>query len=200
MQFLDEGKLMFRVVLIGDSSVGKTCLVNRFIHSEFNANEANTIGAMYDTYSTVINGTAVDMQLWDTAGQEKFKSLGPVYYRDAVAAILVFDMTSHESFENLRYWYESFKYVTGENTEAVLVGNKIDLNDSIQVTREEAEKWADLKRCKFFATSAKTGENVSAMFDFLLHKLVDNHKTMKNNGFQKQLKEKTGPLESKCWC
>ena len=99
----------FRAVTIGESSVGKTCLVNRFIRNKFNNAEANTVGAIYDTYTERRGDQSIEVQIWDTAGQEKFRSLAPVYYRGADAAVVVFDMTKPSTFQCLQSWIDDFK-------------------------------------------------------------------------------------------
>ena len=176
MQF-DEKTTTFRAVTIGESSVGKTCLVNRFIRNQFNIAEANTVGAIYDTYTTQRDGLTIEVQIWDTAGQEKFRSLAPAYYRGAAAAVVVFDMSKRSTFQNLQSWIDDFKAVAGEDAVILVVGNKVDLSDQIQVTESEALEWSKARNANFFMTSAKEGTGVKELFselvDILLQKSTD---------------------------
>ena len=176
MQF-DEKTTTFRAVTIGESSVGKTCLVNRFIRNRFNIAEANTVGAIYDTYTVQRNGMTIEVQIWDTAGQEKFRSLAPAYYRGAAAAVVVFDMSKRSTFQNLQGWIDDFKAVAGEEAAILVVGNKVDLSDQIQVTESEAQEWSKARNVNFFMTSAKEGTGVKELFsdlvDILLQKNTD---------------------------
>ncbi|OHT16939.1 small GTP-binding protein [Tritrichomonas foetus] len=192
--------LMARAVLIGDSSVGKTCLVNQFIHNEFNPQEVSTIGALYETYSSTVNGKRIELQIWDTSGQEKFKSLGPVYYRDAAAAILVFDLTSRNSFLNLSSWLNLFKNVTGGQSIIVVVGNKKDLSDSVNVTENEAREWAASFGYNFFVTSAKNGEGVKEVFESLMHSLVEKENDVRSRVFQQLPKKQYVETNKSCGC
>ena len=169
---VSDDELAFRVVLIGDSSVGKTCIVNRFVNNQFREDELNTIGAMYENYKERRNGSEVSLQIWDTAGQEKFKSLGPVYYRDAAAAILVFDLTNRQSFDNVSDWLKSFRTAAGDNALVVLVGNKNDLIVGDAAIETQASDWATEKGFKFFSTSAKTGNGIVELFSFLIDTLA----------------------------
>jgi small GTP-binding protein len=162
------GAVVFRVVLIGDSSVGKTCLLTRFLHKDFNLNETNTIGASYETYSEVRDGFTMELQIWDTAGEEKFKSLGPIYYREASAALAVFDVSNPLSFEALSGWISNFQSVAGSEAVIVVVGNKIDLVDAQKVTLAEAEQWCGGREYAFVPASAKSGSGVPDVFDRLL--------------------------------
>lgn len=168
---VSDDELAFRVVLIGDSSVGKTCIVNRFVNNQFREDELNTIGAMYENYKERRNGSEVSLQIWDTAGQEKFKSLSPIYFRNAAAAICVFSLTSRASFANIKSWIDSFHDVAGSRAIVYIAANKCDLEHEFEVTVEEAKEWAAEQNLKLFTTSAKTGEGIVAMFRELAEEL-----------------------------
>jgi small GTP-binding protein len=187
---VDEGSIVFRVVLIGDSSVGKTCVVNRFLHDSFDNHEPNTIGASYETYIENRDGFAMELQIWDTAGQEKYKSLGPIYYRESAAALAVFDMSNHGSFESIPGWIKSFRSVSGEAAIVIVVGNKMDLVDEQVVQIEEAQHWAQVEGLDFLPASAKTGSGVREVFDKLLDRLAE-----KRDSFQAKDSASVPPLE-----
>lgn len=164
---MEEEKVTFRAVTIGDSSVGKTCIINRFLRDTFDVDEPNTIGALYDSFVQEHNGKVIEIQLWDTAGQEQYRALGPVYFRSAAAALVVFDLTNRESFNNLADWIKAFRSVGGDNTILIVIGNKCDLPDR-QIQTAEAKEWAKDHDCSYVETSAKTGQGIKVLFDALV--------------------------------
>jgi small GTP-binding protein len=170
---VEDDRVTFRVVLIGDSSVGKTSVVNRFLYDRFNPAEPNTIGALYGSYSQERQGQTIDVQVWDTAGTEQYQSLTPVYFRSAAAALAIFDITNRVSFENLDRWLRTFRGVANEKAMAIVVGNKLDLSESRRVERSMAEEWARGQNSWYFETSAKTGDGVSDVFIGLIDLLAE---------------------------
>ena len=167
-----EEKVTYRVVAIGDSSVGKTCIINRFLRNTFDEEEPNTIGALYDSFVHEANGTTIEVQLWDTAGQEQYRSLGPVYFRAAAAAIAVFDLSNLVSFNSLSEWIHAFRSVSGESTLVIVAGNKCDLPNRV-VSVQEAKQWASENSCHYVETSAKTGQGIKVLFDELMSCLAE---------------------------
>jgi small GTP-binding protein len=160
-------------VLIGSASVGKTSLLGQFVDHRFDERQASTIGANYQIYSTEFQDLKVDVQIWDTAGQEMYRSLGPIYYRDALAAIAVFDVTNRQSFDDLGEWIDSFKCAAGSKTVVVVVGNKIDQVGQRAVRQEEAEAMAKEHGFLCFHTSAKTGEGVHEVIHTVAQQIVN---------------------------
>ena len=160
-----------RVVTIGEEAVGKTSITSRLIDDKFNPYEPGTIGATYQQFSETINNERLEIQIWDTAGQEKFKSLSPIYFRNAAAAICVFSLTSRASFANIKSWIDSFHDVAGSRAIVYIAANKCDLEHEFEVTVEEAKEWAAEQNLKLFTTSAKTGEGIVAMFRELAEEL-----------------------------
>ena len=150
--------------MIGDSGVGKTSIINSVMGNQFNPNEVATIGAMFVLHSEEHNGCRFEFQVWDTAGQEKFRSLGPIYYRNADAAIAVFSMTDEDSLRNLDSWIDAFTYSTGKTPVVIVVGNKSDLIDDRRVDSEQARAWASEHHHPFIMTSAKTGDGIGELF------------------------------------
>ena len=165
---VSAGTHSFRAVVIGESSVGKTCIVNRFIRNKFNSAEANTVGAIYETFTDTRNGNTFEVQIWDTAGQEKFRSLAPAYFRGSNAALAVFDMSKRSTFTCLESWISDFRTVAGESSVVIVVGNKADLTDHIQVSANEAKEWATARNMLFYEASAKTGMGVREIFQGLV--------------------------------
>jgi small GTP-binding protein len=156
--------LTVRVVLIGNSQVGKTSLIHRFVRSSFEKQQKSTIGAVFHTYEQTWEGRQVIMQIWDTAGQEKYRSLGPIYYRNSAAGIAVFDLTSKDTLAGLETWIVEFKKYT-ENPLLFIVGNKSDLAEDRAVTEEEAQSFAVTQGGTCFFTSAKNGDGVKELFE-----------------------------------
>ena len=160
----------FKVVLLGDLGVGKSSLVLRLVKDEFHALQP-TIGASFCSYHTTVDDITVDLEIWDTAGQEKFKSLAPMYYRGAAAAMVVYDIASSDSFECAKFW---IRELMTNNREAMitLVGNKCDLEEQRRVSQEDAKKYADEGGLLHFEASAKDGTRVQAVFQEAARKLA----------------------------
>lgn len=152
-----------RLVLLGDTSVGKTSLVNRLITEVFEPTTVATTAASYIMFKAA-DSEAQDMQIWDTAGAEQFKAIGSIYYRNAAGGILVCDVTSRKTFESLDGWYNEFKKACPENFVIYVAANKCDREDSMEVSEDEVTAWCDAHEAKGFMTSAVTGANVRQMF------------------------------------
>lgn len=157
-----------KLVLLGEAAVGKSSIVLRFVSNDFSENKEPTIGAAFLTQRVNINDHTVKFEIWDTAGQERFASLAPMYYRNAQAALVVYDVTKPQSFIKARHWVKELHEQASKNIIIALVGNKIDIlednENERKVAREEAEKLAEEEGLLFFETSAKTGTNISEVF------------------------------------
>ncbi|OHS96204.1 small GTP-binding protein [Tritrichomonas foetus] len=149
-----------KTVIIGDSGVGKTCVLTRFTRDFFDETSQPTLGVEFLAKIVETPQNRIELQLWDTAGQELFRSVTRGYYRGSVIAYLVFDITSHISFDNLEKWIADIKEVALPNVITVLIGNKSDLADSRQVTQAEIEAFAKDHKMDYFEVSAKTGDRV----------------------------------------
>lgn len=174
---------LFRVVVLGESSVGKTSIINQLVHNEINPMEQSTIGASFIIFEEVIDGNRIGMQIWDTAGQEKYRSLSPIYCRGAAAAIITYDITSIASFSKLEQWANLVGDVSGTDTVIFVAGNKCDLTASAEVSDEEVNAWAEARGFPVVKTSAKTGQGVSELFHAIAIELNKkgcfSHKTHK---------------------
>jgi small GTP-binding protein len=155
-----EGKL----IVVGDSNSGKTSIISAFTRGELNTATRPSIGVAYSKKSITVPGATVNFQVWDTAGQEKFRSINTLYYRNAAAAVLVFDITSRSSFDNIVMWLDEIRRNGASNMVLGLAGNKADLKNTRQVTLEEAKAFADSQQMVYFETSAKTGVGVTELF------------------------------------
>jgi small GTP-binding protein len=168
-----------RVVLIGDASVGKTSILNRLLTDKFDELEPPTIGANYHNFTTDVDSFHVEIQIWDTAGQEKFRSLGPIYFRNSFGAVVVYDVNNKDSFDHLADWIATFSEVAGINTTIAIVGNKCDVAESRKIGTDEGREWAQGSGYLFFEASAKTGVGIPQIFEAMAVELVRT----KNPGF-----------------
>lgn len=167
-----KGALVFKFLAIGDSDVGKTSLVKRLCSNEFSDAESSTIGVEFLTHKVKINNQKIHLQIWDTAGQEKYKSLGKMYYRDAVAVLLVFSIVDSASFEHLEDWYTEARKLCHPNAKMLLVCNKIDLIENRVVSIMHIEQFCKARQLEYIETSAKENSNVEESFQLLARKVL----------------------------
>ena len=170
-----------RIVVIGDTLVGKTCLMNRLVQNKFNNDEQPTVGATHQMTLRDVKGYRLNVQIWDTAGQEKFRALGPIYFRDSHGAIIVYDQTKLETFENIKNWINSYIKTAGENTIIAIAANKSDLEENMKVPFEMAERWANQNGYLIKKTSAKLGFGIEELFNEMSEKIVKNRERNKGN-------------------
>ncbi|EGZ08456.1 hypothetical protein PHYSODRAFT_565187 [Phytophthora sojae] len=153
-----------KVVLLGDTGVGKSSLVLRFVTNNFRPYSESTIGASFMSKMIVVNDTPIKYQIWDTAGQEKYHSLAPMYYRGAAAAIVVYDITRKQSLTTLKNWVKELKQLGPDNIVIAIAGNKSDLEEKREVPASQARAYAEEIGALFIETSAKEDTNVSDLF------------------------------------
>ena len=165
----------FKVVVVGASGVGKTCITLRLVDDAFDDETQSTIGIQFRSYRLQKDGESVKLNIWDTAGQERFKSISRSYFRDAVGAILVFALDDKDSFEDIGNWIHDLHTLAAPNAAALLVGNKCDIPDR-QVTQSEAEAFAERHGLSYLETSAKDGTNVRETFIRLARSIRDRVK------------------------
>ncbi|CAL9210081.1 unnamed protein product [Musa hybrid cultivar] len=156
--------LTFKLVLLGDGRVGKTSLVLRYVNNVFSEKQEATVQAFYLKKHLVIEGVPVTLSIWDTAGQERFHALGPIYYRDADAALLVYDITDNDSFLRVRKWVKELQQMASKDIVMAIAANKSDLVRSKKYDIQEAESYAATIGSKIFVTSAKSGTGVDEVF------------------------------------
>ena len=155
---------LLKYIIIGDAAVGKSNLLLRYAHGQFKPEYQLTIGVQFGAKNIQIKNKVFRIQIWDTAGQENFRSITRAYYKNSVCALVVYDISSRDSFNNVTTWIEDCKNQSPKTIFMVLVGNKCDLNDNRQVTAEEGKELADKNDMMFFETSAKDGINVDEIF------------------------------------
>ncbi|KAM3864083.1 ras-related protein Rab-5C [Diretmus argenteus] len=164
----------FKLVLLGESAVGKSSLVLRFVKGQFHEYQESTIGAAFLTQTVCLDDTTVKFEIWDTAGQERYHSLAPMYYRGAQAAIVVYDITNTDTFTRAKNWVKELQRQASPNIVIALAGNKADLANKRAVDFQEAQAYADDNSLLFMETSAKTAMNVNEIFMAIAKKLPKN--------------------------
>lgn len=164
MTMRNEYDFLFKLLLIGDSGVGKSCLLLRFADDTYTDSYISTIGVDFKIKTVEMDSKIVKLQIWDTAGQERFKTITSSYYRGAHGIIIVYDVTDPESFNNVRNWMQEIDKYAAENVNKLLVGNKCDMVAKKAVSYEEGKELADSHGIRFIETSAKNAHNVEAAF------------------------------------
>ena len=154
-----------KIIILGSSSVGKTCLLQKAFENEFNQNSLSTIGIDFKTKFFKFDDTKVKVNYIDTAGQEKFRAISVNYLKGTDGAVLVFDITKKETYELIGTWLDDIRENNKMSIGKMLIGNKADLEDEREVSKEEGEQLAQMLECKYYETSAKTGQNVNEALD-----------------------------------
>uniref|UniRef100_A0A7N1A4E3 Uncharacterized protein n=1 Tax=Kalanchoe fedtschenkoi TaxID=63787 RepID=A0A7N1A4E3_KALFE len=178
-----ECDYLFKAVLIGDSAVGKSNLLSRFARDEFRLDSKPTIGVEFAYRNVKIGDAVVKAQIWDTAGQERFRAITSSYYRGALGAILVYDITRKSTFDNLKKWLWELREHSSPGTVIVLVGNKSDLTHSREVSEEEGKKFAEAESLCFMETSAMENVNVEEAFLQMIRRIHDITRLQKQKSF-----------------
>ncbi|OHT14627.1 Ras-related protein Rab-14 [Tritrichomonas foetus] len=166
----------FKIVVLGDSGVGKTALIQRLTDNKF-AETSSTIGVQYQPYVCPLDDQKVQLQLWDTAGQERYRSISKAYFRNAVGALLVYDITVTTSFENLAMWLEDLRQMCSPNAFILLVGNKSDRESEREISENEAKDFALRNRLEYIEASALSGDNVVKTFSRLAFMISEKIKS-----------------------
>ncbi|KAL3820812.1 hypothetical protein ACJIZ3_006717 [Penstemon smallii] len=164
---------LFKIVLIGDSAVGKSNLLARFARDEFYPNSKSTIGVEFQTQKIDIKGKEVKAQIWDTAGQERFRAVTSAYYRGAVGALVVYDVSRRQTFDSIGRWLNELQTYSDMNVVTILVGNKSDLKDAREVTTAEGKSLAEAQGLFFIETSALDSSNVAAAFQTVVKEIYN---------------------------
>ncbi|ODV87597.1 hypothetical protein CANARDRAFT_21543 [[Candida] arabinofermentans NRRL YB-2248] len=164
---------LFKIVLIGDSSVGKTNLLSRFTRDEFSAETRATIGVEFATRTIDIDGKRVKSQIWDTAGQERYRAITAAYYRGALGALVVYDISNSDSYESVSRWLRELKVHADANIVIAMVGNKSDLDHLRAVPTDEAKNFAAENNLLFTEASALNAENVELTFNQLIKNIYE---------------------------
>eukprot|EP01087_Luapelamoeba_hula_P009970 TRINITY_DN260_c0_g1_i1.p2 TRINITY_DN260_c0_g1~~TRINITY_DN260_c0_g1_i1.p2 ORF type:complete len:203 (-),score=36.51 TRINITY_DN260_c0_g1_i1:154-762(-) len=175
-----QKKILLKIIVLGESGVGKTSLLIRYVENRFTLNTKSTIGANFLTKRMEVDDKVATCQIWDTAGQERFQGLGTAFYRGSDGVIFVFDVTQRKSFEELEQWKKAFLIQVGQegndNFPMIVVANKVDLQDKREVTQKEMKDWCAQHNLQWFETSAKEGENVDRAFEEVARLVISRMK------------------------
>ena len=185
----DTGKYdySFKIIVIGDSNVGKSCLTNRAAKDKFSSDYSPTLGFEFRTFSTNVENKIIKLQVWDTCGQEVYRSLISNFYRNSSLAMMVYSINSKESFLNINRWLKEIKINSNPDIKIILIGNKADLENEREVTYEEAKKYKEENQILYFEeTSAKTGLNAKKVFEESAKILYSEHKNYLLNAKNKR--------------
>ncbi|XP_072979171.1 ras-related protein RABA5e-like [Typha angustifolia] len=186
----DDGEeYLFKVVIIGDSAVGKSNLLSRYARNEFNLHSKATIGVEFQTQSMEIDGKEVKAQIWDTAGQERFRAVTSAYYRGAVGALVVYDISRRTTFDSVSRWLQELSTHSETTIARMLVGNKCDLENIRDVSVEEGKNLAEAEGLFFIETSALDSTNVKKAFEIVIREIYDNvsRKVLNSDSYKAQL-------------
>lgn len=164
-------KYKFKVVVVGDSGVGKTNLIKRFVTDVFKSDSKATVGVEFMSKSYLINDEVFKVEIWDTAGQERYKSMTKAYYKGAMGALVVYDITSEKSYESIEKWIGEIKAIANKNISINIIGNKCDLGEHRKVDTQTALSKSQQLNCAFLETSAKDATNVKQAFYHLLREM-----------------------------
>ena len=173
----EEYKMIFKVVIVGDSGVGKTNILLRYLKNEFNEESKATVGVEFGTKKMRIDNSNIKVQIWDTAGQERYRSITSAYYRGAHGALVVYDITSKKSFDSVEKWVNDLK-TNGEPKMVIMViGNKADKEEERIIAKVDGEAKSQRNNVAFLETSALTAENIEQAFEEVIQKLYTTYKS-----------------------
>ena len=172
--------LLYKIIIIGDTCVGKSNILSRYLKNEFKEDSKSTVGVELGTKFLKIKGTGAKVQIWDTAGQERYRSITSSYYKGSHGCFIVYDITSDISFENVDKWYEQAQKEASKDVSVILVGNKCDLENERKVPKEKGEEKAKNFNCPFFETSALSKVNIDDIFNEMVNNIYDRTGGVKN--------------------
>lgn len=183
--------MIMKLLLVGDSGVGKSCLLLRFVEDKFNPSFITTIGIDFKIRTIESNGKKIKLQVWDTAGQERFRTITTAYYRGAMGIVLIYDVTDARTFENVENWFQTVTQHANEDAQIFLVGNKSDDEENRQVSKEQGQNLASNLNIPFLEASAKTNANVESIFyelaSLIQEKHVDDEPAQRSSGIDVSL-------------
>ncbi|KAJ3448044.1 ras and ef-hand domain-containing protein [Anaeramoeba flamelloides] len=190
----------FKILIIGDTGVGKSCIMVRFTEETFNETYISTIGVDFKVRTVEVNNKPVKLQIWDTAGQERFKTITRNYYKGSQGILMVYDVTNSKSFENIKNWSSEVDKFSNSEFCKYLVGNKCDLQEKRRITYGMGEKLANELGIKFFESSAKSNKNIDAIFHSIAIDIDKNLQNKKNDKQEFKIKTKNNSQNDKKKC
>jgi small GTP-binding protein len=177
----DSYELLYKIIIIGDSNVGKSNILSRYTKDQFQGNSKATVGVELGTKFVKIEGVGAKLQIWDTAGQERYRSLTSSYYKGCHGCFIVYDITNEASFQSISTWYEQAVKEAGKDVSIILVGNKCDLESERKVSKEQGEEKARSMNASFFETSALSKVNIDDIFNEIVNNIFQRTKGQKND-------------------
>ena len=165
--------LLYKIIIIGDTCVGKSNILSRYLKDEFREDSKSTVGVELGTKFVKVKGVGAKLQIWDTAGQERYKSITSSYYKGSHGCFIVYDITSETSFENVEKWYEQAQKDASKEVSIILVGNKCDLENERKVSKEKGEEKAKSLNAPFFETSALSKINIDDIFKEMINNIYE---------------------------
>ena len=180
----DNYDLTLKILIVGDSGVGKTNFILRFLNNEFNQNYMSTAGIDLKSGSIEIKNKKIRIQIWDTAGQEKYKAITKNLFLKVMGALIVYDITNENSFYNLQSWVSMVKEECGKHMQIVIVGNKSDLDSKRAISKEEVLNYAKEQKVEYIETSSKTGENIIKAITLLSEQILENSESIDDVSFR----------------
>ena len=179
---LDEDyDVIYKIIIIGDSGVGKSNILSRYLRDEFKQDSKSTVGVEFGAKKLTINNTTIKAQIWDTAGQERYRSITSTYYKGSKGCFIVYDITQTSTFESVDRWYNEMKKTADHNISIVLVGNKCDLDAQRQVTKEAGEEKAKTLNVPFFETSALANIQIEKVFNTMIEDIHEKYSKLAKN-------------------
>ena len=179
--------LLFKLILIGDSCVGKSNILLKYLKNEFDPNSRATVGVEFGTKNIIINNKKIKIQIWDTAGQERYRSITSAYYKGAKGALIVYDITRKCTFDNIDKWISDLKLNGDKNICIVILGNKSDLDDKREVSKDDGIKKSEMYKTAFLETSALNGDNIGKAFDEIIDQIIQNNKSFFEDNNKKEM-------------
>ena len=179
--------LLFKLILIGDSCVGKSNILLKYLKNEFDPNSRATVGVEFGTKNIIINNKKIKIQIWDTAGQERYRSITSAYYKGAKGALIVYDITRKCTFDNIDKWISDLKLNGDKNICIVILGNKSDLDDKREVSKDDGIKKSEMYKTAFLETSALNGDNIGKAFDEIIEQIIQNNKSFFEDSNKKEM-------------
>ena len=199
-QLTEEYDMMFKVLLLGDSGDGKSSILLRYTKNQFTADMRSTIGVEFGIKYLTLDNLQLKVQIWDTAGMERYRSITSAYYKGAKGVIVVYDICRKVSFDNIDKWIDDFKSKADEDAVILIIGNKSDLQDKREVNTEEVKLKAEKNKMAFMETSAKNNENVSKAFLQLFKEIIKIYKEKNSdtiNDIEESKKKNSGKVYNK---
>ena len=184
---LENYDLLYKIIIIGDTCVGKSNILSRYLKDEFREDSKNTVGVELGTKFLKIKGVGAKIQIWDTAGQERYRAITSSYFKGSHGCFIVYDITNESSFENVDKWFEQVQKDASKDVSIILVGNKCDLENQRKISREKGEEKAKNLNSSFFETSALSNINIDDIFNEMVNNIYERTGGSKNEDDDKDI-------------